>query len=135
VARKNSPPLFYYHPPVRGCTHSGDARLTKYTFCTILPTAVRLFEIIKKTRLRPIGLWHGEGRIKMSRRKSKQEKLARARKILAGTKKTEISVKPLAQKIDKKQKEHRHLKSHMLGRGIGIIGFVTLVWLYYLLVL
>ena len=65
----------------------------------------------------------------MSRRRSKQEKLARSRRILSGTKKTEISVKTLEQKIEKKQRERRHLKGHMIGRGIGILGFIILVLL------
>jgi tetrahydromethanopterin S-methyltransferase subunit G len=68
----------------------------------------------------------------MSRRKLKKEKLAKARRILAGIKKPKISVKTLEQKIEKKQREHRHAKGHMFGRGIGIIGVIVLVLIYSL---
>ena len=68
----------------------------------------------------------------MSRRKSKQEKLARARRILAGAKKHEVSVKTLEKKIEKKQRERRHAKGHMFGRGIGIIGVIVLILIYNL---
>lgn len=68
----------------------------------------------------------------MSRRNSKQQKLEKARRILAGTEKPEISVKTFEKKIEKKRREHQHTKGYMFGRGIGIIGIIILVLLYHL---